>query len=158
MSHVATVAPVIKNLDALERACEELGLVLKRGQRTHKWYGTWVQDYNAEDAAYRHGIRPEDYGKCEHAIGVKDNPDAYEIGLVPNPQGEGYKMAFDFWAGGRGLIDKIGGKNAEALCQEYGVQVALQEVQHLAEEGWQISQVKQPNGDVQVIATSPGQW
>ena len=93
MSHVATVAPVIKNLDALERACEELGLVLKRGQRTHKWYGTWVQDYNAEDAAYRIcKERFEQFGTAGHAprirpLSMEEMALRYESGsLAPQVQ------------------------------------------------------------------------
>jgi hypothetical protein len=124
MSHVATVQMEIKDLDALDAACKKLGLEFRRGQKTFKWYGTWVNDYAAQDAAYKHGIKPEDYGKCEHAIGVAGNSKAYEAGLVPNKEGDGYKLIYDFWAGGHGLIAKIG-DSAEKLLQEYAKQVTL---------------------------------
>ena len=56
MSHVALVDVIIKDLDAVELACEDLGVLeLIRNQPRFNWYGRWVNDYGKEDAAYRHG-------------------------------------------------------------------------------------------------------
>lgn len=128
MSHVTAVKLIIDNLDALEKAAELIGCELVRGQKTWKWYGKWVNDYHGEDAAYRQGISPEDYGKCEHAIRVKGNPNAYEIGLVKNPDGPGYIPLFDFWAGGKGL-QAVVGDGAGNLRREYALEVGMQEMQ-----------------------------
>jgi hypothetical protein len=126
MSHVATCDLHITNLDALREACEELGLELVLNQRTFKWYGRFMGDYNGADAAFSHGIKPEDYGKCVHAIRVKGNPQAYEIGLVPRPDGKpGYQPVFDFWGEGQGqALVAVVGKGCERLKDHYGAAVA----------------------------------
>jgi len=136
MSHVSTTLVALDDLDALEAAAEELGLKLVRNQKTYKWYGSWVDDYHAPDAAYQHGVRPEDYGKCEHAIVDPNNPRAYEIGLVKIPDGytesvtladgrtvsvarKGWWPVMDFWAGGGGMVSKVGGNRMNSLMQGY---------------------------------------
>jgi len=126
MSHVTAVETIFEDLDAAEQACKPLGLELARGQKTYKWFGSWVNDYHGDDAAYKHGIDPKDYGKCEHAIRVKGNPDAYEVGLVKNPNGPGYVLIYDFWAGGQGLQAAIG-KDAGLLRREYALAVGMRD-------------------------------
>lgn len=128
MSHVSLIKLVIEDLDALEAAAPHFGCELVRGQKTHKWYGKWVNDYHGEDAAYHHGIKPEDYGKCEHVIRVKGNSQAYEVGLVKNPDGPGFVPIYDFWAGGKGLRAAIG-ESAGNLRREYALQVGMKEMQ-----------------------------
>jgi|SRR6266853_1146947 len=122
MSHVATVEVEIRDLDALRAACAAAGLEFREGQRTFRWYGRWVKDYNGQDAAFRAGIDPKDYGKCEHAIGVPGNAQAYEIGVVKKPGG-GYLLAWDFFMGGYGL-EKVAGKGCLNLVRSYVGQVA----------------------------------
>ena len=139
MSHVAKIDVVIKDLEALQAACEALGLEFVQGQKTFKWYGRWVNDYSAEDAAYHSGIKPEDYGKCEHAIRIPGNSSAYEIGVVRNPNGEGYSLVYDFYNGGFGMSDKVGGKKCEKLVGEYGKGVARNQAKSMAKKygyGW----------------------
>jgi hypothetical protein len=127
LSHVATCDLVVKDLDALERAAESLGLQLVRGQKTYRWVEKWYDDYHAQNAAYRHGIRPEDYGKnAEHAIvvpGVK----THEIGVVRRPDGKGFMLIWDF-AGGYELCKRIARgadlADADRLRQAYAVEVA----------------------------------
>jgi hypothetical protein len=128
MSHVSAIKLVIEDLDALEKAAELIGCELVRNQKTWKWYGKWVNDYHGDDAAYRHGIKTEDYGKCEHAIRVKGNSQAYEVGLVKNPDGPGFVPLFDFFAGGKGLQAVIG-DGAGNLRREYALQVGMKEMQ-----------------------------
>lgn len=154
MSHVAAIDLHVRDLDALEKACEELGLELRRGQKTFHWYGRWVNDYDAEQAAYRFGIDPKDYGKCEHAIAVKGKPGAYEIGLVARPDGKpGWLLAFDFWGSqGATLSNKIGGETAGKLKQAYGVNVAIRTA---IKQGFTYQRVVKQDGTVQVIASKP---
>jgi hypothetical protein len=86
MSHITKIDLVIKDLDALSKACSKLGLELVRGQKTFKAYTT---------------------GRCEHAICVKDMPGAYQIGLVKGK--EGYELKWDADIGdGGGLYAKVG--------------------------------------------------
>lgn len=127
MSHVTALAVEVKNLEAMKKACVSLGLEFREGQKTHKWYGTWVRDYNAEDAAYKQGISPETYGMCEHAIGIPNNDQAYEVGLVGTENGT-FKVVYDFYNGGYGL-ESIIGKRAETLMQEYSVEASKQLLQ-----------------------------
>src|SRR6266576_2837582 len=99
MSHAATVEIELKDLESLAKAAEQLGLEFRQGQKTYKWYGRWVDDYHGEDAAYKNGIKPEEYGKCEHALRVKGNDSAYEVGVVKKPNGT-WGLIWDFYAGG----------------------------------------------------------
>lgn len=88
MSHITKIDLVIKDLDALAKACGKLGLELVRGQKTFR--------------AYRSG-------RCEHAIRVKDSDRAYEIGLVKQADGKGYELKWDADIGdGGGLYEKVG--------------------------------------------------
>lgn len=122
MSHVSTLAKEVKSLAAIEAVCKEKGWTFKRDQKTWKWYGQWVNDYSAADAAYRNGITPEEYGKCDHAIGVPGTD--WEIGLVKNKETGGYRLVYDFFGSkGRPLQEAIG-KDGSKLLQPYGVAVA----------------------------------
>ncbi len=115
MSHVEDVAANIDDLAALETAAKECGCELVRGQKTYRWYGQHVGDY-----AMPEGVTEADLGKCDHAIRVKDaDSRTYEIGVVAKPEG-GYRLLYDFWQGGYGLMDKVGEKCTK-LTTEYGV-------------------------------------
>src|SRR5437016_6251552 len=105
MSHVAAIKTEITDLEALKRACDELGLTFKEGQTTYKWFGQWVNDYHGEDAAYKSGIDPKDYGKCAHAIGVPGS--GYEIGVVKLPNGN-FTLIYDFFGPGRKIMETLG--------------------------------------------------
>ena len=152
MSHVVTVNIVIKDLDALEKACKKLGLKLNHGQKTHKWYGRWVNDYNATNAAYKNGIKPEQFGHCEHAISIPNNKAAYEIGLVENPDKEtgGYVLLYDFWNGGNGMSAKVGGDNMAKLLTEYTIEAETAIAQSL---GYSVDQSVLADGSIQLTCT-----
>jgi hypothetical protein len=153
MSHVVSLNFYIDDLDCLETACKNLGLELRRGQKEYKWFGEWREDYNEDSAAYKQGIKPEDYGKCEHAIVVKDNPKAYEIGLVPRTDGKpGYQMAYDFWAGGHGLMEKVG-ENASKLCQQYSLAQHMKRGVALQQQGFRVQQQTDSNGRIHLTYT-----
>jgi hypothetical protein len=126
MSHVAAIDILISKdpagMEALEAACKELGLVFLKDKKTFEWFGKWVDDYSAEDAAYiRAGIDPKEYGKCIHAIKVPGSQ--YEIGIVNRPDGKGYTLIYDFYGPGRRIMEKLG-KGCEKLKQMYGVHKA----------------------------------
>ena len=147
MSHVSCIDVEIKDLAALKQVAKELGLEFVEGQKTYKWYGQWVKDYNANDAAYKHGIAPENYGKCAHVLRIPGNQQAYEVGVVELPNGS-YKLVWDFWAGGYGLRDKIGTKG-EKLVQGYSKEVACKT---LAKKGLKVKSVeKLATGQLKVI-------
>jgi len=131
MSHVADLDVEIKDLDCLEAACHELGVELVRGQTTYKWFGTHVGDYPLPE-----GFTVSDMGKCEHAIRIPGNSEAYEIGITKRRDGRpGYTALFDFWAGGKGMAAKVGAK-AEKITQEYATQVAMK---HAKKKGFTVT-------------------
>lgn len=119
MSHVASVNLIVTDLEALKAACAELGLTFCEGKTTYEWFGKWMNDYASGDAAYLHGIKPEEYGKCIHAIQV---PGAkYEIGVINHPSGKGFGLIYDFFgSGGRPIMAKLG-RGCERLKQHYGI-------------------------------------
>ena len=158
MSHVASVDLVCQDVDAIEVACAELSkqlgrkVTFRRGQKTWRYYGRWVNDYHGGDAAYKHGIDPKDYGKGEHAISI-DGVE-YEIGVVKNPNGPGYVLIYDFFGPGQQLA-ALFGKGLERLKQEYGAQVAVKQLNALNRPGqrpWQVSRTLLPCGTVKVRA------
>ncbi len=145
MSHVISVNVVIKDLHALEQACKELGLEFVRNQKKHAWYGKWVNDYNQKDATYlQSGIKPENYGKCEHAIRVPGS--GYEIGVYTNPKGSGYILAYDNYGTGQVILQKLGA-GLEKLKQLYAVHKASIEARA---KGWIAQRTTLPNGSIRL--------
>lgn len=148
MSHITKIGLQIKDLDALDLACRRLGLELIRGQKTHKWYGRFVGD--SPGIA---GMMPKDYGKCEHAIRVKDNAQAYEIGLVRRADGKGYEMVWDSWQGGYGLSKATGydvkDTKATKLRDWYAAEVARKQ---MARQGFMVKTIQQDR-KVQVLCS-----
>ena len=127
-SHVATIRVEIRDLDALAIACERLGLEFVRGQTTYKWWGISVGDHPLPE-----GYTADDLGKCLHAIRVKGDTQAYEIGVVLNRDGSGsYGLIWDFFSGGYGLEEKVGAE-CNRLVSEYQVAVVEQQAKSL---GW----------------------
>jgi len=152
MSHVTTIDLKINDLDALAIAADRLGMELVRGVKTYKWFGRFVGDYN--DAAIKEmGIDPKDHGKCDHVLRVKGaGSDTYEIGVVK--VGDDYRLLYDFWAGGNGLMEKVSsvgkhGKDCNKLRQEYATEVARKQ---LRKQGYRVREVRQ-DGRVKLVAS-----
>lgn len=94
MSHISKIELEIKDLAALDQACQRLGIELRRDQHTFRWFGK---------AAH-----------CDHAIGV---PGAkYEIGVVRD--GNGYALTCDYYDTN---IEKTIGRQGRLLKQAYAV-------------------------------------
>jgi hypothetical protein len=141
MSHVSTFELEVNDLDALDSACKQLGLELVRGQKQYRWYGRSVGDYPLPA-----GFTEQDLGKCDHAIRIPGNPNAYEIGVVKNRNGRGYQLLWDFWQGGYGMQAKVG-KDGEKLKQQYEVQHG---VRHWQRKGYRVMTTTQANGHIQL--------
>ena len=158
MSHIATVEVQIKDLDCLAKAAERCGLEFKRDQKNFRWYGKWMADYDADDAAYKRlGIDPKDYGKCLHALSVKDDTGrrAYEIGVVENPKG-GFALLWDFFAGGQGLMKNVSAetdtqqKGIGKLQQMYALEVAKKNAK---KRGFAVKEQPGKNGEIKLVCT-----
>lgn len=127
MSHVANVEIQIKDLQALKRACKALGLEFVENQNTYAWYGQWMDDWHTTDAAVTNGYDEKDFGKCEHAIKVPNS--SYEIGVVKNPNGVGFRLIYDTWGeNGRKVSEQLGGKSLTKLKNEYAVAVTTKQL------------------------------
>jgi hypothetical protein len=159
MSHIATIEIEVKDLNALEAAAKDLGLVLKRDQETFRWYGTPVGNQTLPV-----GFRTADYGKCDHAIGFSTdecrpfpglqdryNHLPYEIGVCRRRDGKpGYVLLWDPFLGGFGLESAVG-KNAVKLTQRYAVQVAKR---HMA--GAHCHEIVRDDGSIRLEFTRQG--
>ena len=139
MSHVTKIDTEIKDLNALAQACEELGLELVLGKKDYRWFGRFIGD-----SPLPRGFRKDELGKCEHAIRVKNaKGDTYEVGVVKRRDGRnGYTLLYDYWAGGNGLIEKIG-NGASTLTREYKVQVAAKKAR---QQGYRVVRSVAKNG------------
>lgn len=112
MSHVTKVEMKIKNLEALERAFQDIGMEFMQGQTHFKSYGGETNE-----------------GKCQHAARIPGNDLAYEVGIARDVQEGGYKLLWDTWAGAGGLVDKVGGTEMASLRGRYS--------ENLANSHWQ---------------------
>jgi len=128
MSHVSAIETVINDLDCLELAAKACGMELIRGATSFKWYGRWVADYHGDDAAYKHGVKPEDYGKCQHVLRIQGDDKAYEIGVLENPDGT-FRLIYDHWGEGQKLVKACGGKDLPKLTQAYIKNRAVRELE-----------------------------
>lgn len=124
MSHVITGKTKFTSLDAVEAACQELGLELVRNQEAFRWFGRHVGDYPLPEF-----FTKEDMGLCSHAIRIPGNDKAYEIGLVECRESDGhggyrvvedtYNLMYDFYAGGKGMEEMVGGEQCSELNFAY---------------------------------------
>ena len=145
MSHVVTIKTVLKDIDAVEAVCKELGLTFKENQRTYSWWGTSVGDYPLPK-----GFTKEDLGKCDHAIGIPGTD--WEVGVVKLRDGqEGYTLIFDFFGSrGQPILQALGGEQANKFSQLYGVHVATMQAQ---KRGLRVIRNVQPTGVIRLQIT-----
>ncbi len=139
MSHVISSDLQILSLDALEVACGHLGLELVRNQETYRWYGEFVGDYPLPE-----GFEEDDLGKCAHAIRIPGDEQAYEIGVVESRTGEGYVLMWDFFSGGYGMMEKVGGEDCKDLNWEYFAAISDTTIP----ETWIRERIPQEDGSV----------
>ncbi len=126
MSHITEVDCEIRSLEALKRAAKKLGLTFYENQKTYRWYGRSVGNYPLPQ-----GFTTNDLGKCDHAIGIDGDDQAYQIGIVGRRDGkDGYILHFDFWNRGYGIQDLVG-DNASKLVDWYAAEVAKEEAESL---------------------------
>lgn len=134
MSIIATVELEIKDLAAARRAATRLGLELREGQQTFRQHAT-------------HGSGQ----RCDHAIAVLGNPQAYEIGMIAKKGGT-YELKYDHYSGGRGLMEKVSsgsGRDIDKFRQAYAAEVAIAEVRRL---GYRYRETTDASGVIQVEA------
>jgi hypothetical protein len=153
MSHITKIDLQVKDLNALDNACARLGLELVREQKTFKWYGRFIGDTVPPKELMEQGYTAAKYGTCAHAIRVKGNAAAYEIGLIKRADGKGYMLAWDSFLGGYGLCARVGydqkDLGATKLKDWYAAEVARKQ---MSKQGFQVRMV-QRDRKVQVLCS-----
>ena len=145
MSHVASVELVINDLASLKVACEKLGLNFCENQKTHRWYGKFLADSDVGRATAAE-FDAKTFGTCEHAIKVPGSE--YDIGVVKNPNGTGYRLIYDQFGGnGRAISEKLGGESLGKLKSEYG---AVRATRHLQRQGYRVMRRVLANGQIKL--------
>jgi len=146
MSHVANVEVEINDLTALKTACGKLGLTFLEGKRTYKWFDRYLADSDVGRQTVEDGFKPEDFGKGEHAIKVPGSE--YEVGVVKNPTGNGYRLIYDeYGSQGQAITKRLGGRQLTKLKTEYGVARATR---HLQRSGYRVVRRVLANGTVKL--------
>ena len=149
ISHVAAVDCLVTNLDDLDVAADRLGFVLLRGQRTHAWYGRFMNDWSVAQAAATQGFDPKLFGTCLHALRRKDHQAGdYEIGLVARRDGKpGWELVYDLYGPGHKL-ELAAGKALGTLKDEYA---AAGTIKALTKAGYKASRRVNDQGQLQVV-------
>jgi hypothetical protein len=125
MSHIVKIKTLIRDLDALRRAAQSLGLEMVTASRFK---------YFANKTA-----------PCDYALRVPGNQEAYEIGISKN--GDHYEMQWDSYAGGYGLVDLVStdGRNADRLSQAYAREVVTADYEN---RGYRVSVSSDASGNL----------
>jgi hypothetical protein len=133
MSHVAGIECEVRDLGDLKVAAEALGFEFVEGQTTHKWFGRFLNDWRSERAAVHKGFDPDTFGRCEHALRLKDaQPTDYEVGVVR--RGESWALVYDSFGQGRRLEER-GGVDMLRLRNEVAAATATRVLER---DGWSV--------------------
>lgn len=134
MSHISTLQTQINDLDALEEACHELGLELRREQKTYSTYSRTAR-------------------ACDAAIVLPGNVHAYEIGVIA-VGGGAYTLNYDEWNEGHGMVAKVG-HDCGRLMHEYG----RAKTKRIAQaNGWRYREEKLADGRVRFFCQPKPQF
>lgn len=140
MSHITKINLIVKDLDALGRAAERLGLELVRDQKTFAGYTT---------------------GRCDHALRVKGTQGLYEIGVAKRVDSKGFELKWDghmgrtatalplYEAVGYDKIEYGKGANTNKLLDWYAAEVARKQ---MAKQGFMVRTVQREK-KVQVLCS-----
>lgn len=153
MSHVTAASVTIseEHLDCLIEALKQFKeATWKENQKTHAWFGRWLNDLSSQAAANQRGIDPSQYGKCTHAISFSNSD--YEVGVVRRSDGTGLSLVWDAWGTGNNISKTIG-SNAEKLMIAYNQAVVLKKASQL---GCLTRWETLGDGRRQLVVTKPG--
>lgn len=73
MSHVVTLDIQVSDFEMADQGALRCGLIGIKFRKALDW-GAWLNDYHGEDAAYKNGYDPEDYGNCEFCLVSEKSP------------------------------------------------------------------------------------
>lgn len=126
MSHLVTIKTQIKDLAALDAAAKAVGLELRRGQETFRWWGT----------------NPE---TCTHALSIPNSKSGAEIGVVKD--GAHFKLIYDFYGSQGDRIRELVGEKCGKLVQAYNTEVITRTAKLV---GKKVVRKVLPNGTVKL--------
>jgi hypothetical protein len=146
ISHVASVNCFVTDLQDARTAAAACGFELREGQTTHAWYG-----YFAGDTAPPAGRDPKDYGKCQHALRLRDHRQGdYEIGLVPRVDGQpGWELLADYWGQSGRRLEAAAGPGLGKLKNEIAAAAGLRVLQR---QGYRVVRTINAEGEIQLLA------
>lgn len=137
MSHIQHVKCELRDLQAVEKACQRLGWKLVLGQSRYRWFGRWMGDSPIPEHLFsagelqtlqemtrekRSAFLTNYLGNCDHAIRI---PGAtYEIGLL-KINGV-YQPVWDNWRTG-GLAGLSSENGMGGFLQAYALEAAKAE-------------------------------
>ena len=163
MSHIVGIKMCILDIECLGESAKAINPDLEVvRQSTYNWYGRSV------GGQIPAGFTASDLGKCDFAIRIKPGSKTfnacrakyggspYEIGVVRRRDGKaGYMLMWDYWQGGYGMQEIVGGEQCQKLTQEYTLQVNEKEARPLVAQGWLCVREVQKNGQIDVCVISP---
>lgn len=121
MSHIVSIKTIVTDKGAMEAACKELGLTLSPTKTFKGWAG---REY-----------------PCDARITVPGS--AWDIGLVPKPDGKGWELQCDHFL----FADQRVGKDCQRLVQLYAVHKASREAQM---RGMAVAREQMANGTIRL--------
>jgi hypothetical protein len=89
-------------------------------------------------------------------LSVPGNENAYEIGVVKNADGKTYKLEYDPFNRGYGLMDRVASdsdkykKGVGKLMQAYGIEVARKQA---IKQGFRVSEKLDASGTVRLVCS-----
>jgi hypothetical protein len=147
VSHVADVDIKIRDLDAAATAAKACGGELVIGQTTHRWFGQFMNDWNAQEAAANRRD-PKTFGTCTHAITFPGID--YEIGLCHEADGS-YTPVYDSWGSGQQIANRCGGLSLPKFKDEYAAAVSTRV---LARKGFRVTRTTGTKGEIVLKASA----
>lgn len=121
MSHFTTIKTEIRDIEALQSACSELGLNLAANAQARGYLNNQLQ------------------GDC-----VVQLKGPYDVALNRQPDGA-FQLTCDWW---EGHVEKEVGKNYGRLLQLYGVHKAMREARR---KGYIVQRKSQQDGSIKLV-------
>jgi hypothetical protein len=153
MSHVEEVEVECDDLDSLKAAVAKCGGEFMEGQRTHAWWGTWLNDWrDPQRSAAVRGIDPTTFGKCDHAIRMRGRAGRngasgpWEIGVTQKSNGK-WSLVYDNYGRAGQELEKQFGRDCLKLVDYLAEDVAQRQ---LIQDGWRVTTYTEPDGTLVV--------
>lgn len=86
--------------------------------------------------------------KCQGKLSVRDNPEAYEVGLELDRTDNTYNLLYDSYNGAKGLMAVVG-KGANTLMNAYTEDLFTK---HMSMQGMMVSKTVEADGTVVMVA------